>query len=148
MVAIHMDQGDDAIGYFLCRDDFSGDYEAALCLLFDPAIHKVGHNIKNIQKTMLTLGVEPVGWVFDTALAAYLLDATAGSYEIRSLCVKYCGFEPWRPESGEDQMSLLDAPAADGAALLGEQLSLAASLACLHEAMEQKLDALGMTKLY
>ena len=47
-------------------------------LLFDPAIKKIGHNIKNIQKTMLTLGVEPEGWVFDTALAAYLLDATAG----------------------------------------------------------------------
>ena len=44
-------------------------------------------------------------------------------------------------------MSLLDA-GADDAALMGEQLSLAASLACLHAAMEKKLDALGMTKLY
>ncbi len=148
MVAIQMDQGDNAVGYFLRRDDFTGDYDAALRLLFDPAIKKIGHNIKNIQKTMLTLGVEPEGWVFDTALAAYLLDATAGSYEIRSLCVKYCGFEPWRPESGEDQMSLLDESAADDAAIIGEQLSLAASLACLHESMEKKLEALGMTKLY
>ena len=148
MVAIHADAGDDAVGYFLRREDYSGDYEAALRLLFDPAISKAGHNIKNIQKTLLTLGVEPEGWVFDTALAAYLLDATAGSYEVRSLCVKYCGFEPWRPDSGENQMSLLEEAPADDAALLGEQLSLAASLACLHTAMEQKMAELGMTQLY
>lgn len=148
MVAIQMDQGNDAVGYFLWREDFSGDYEEALRLLFDPSVQKVGHNIKNIQKSLLALGVQPGGWVFDTALAAYLLDATAGSYEIRPLCVKYCGFEPWRPETGEDQMSLLDEPAADDAAIIGENLSLAASLACLHEAMEKKLDSLGMTKLY
>ena len=148
MVAIQMAQGNDAVGYFLRREDFNGDYEEALRLLFDPSIQKVGHNIKNIQKTLLTIGVQPGGWVFDTALAAYLLDATAGSYEIRPLCVKYCGFEPWRPETGEDQLSLLDGPAADDAAIIGENLSLAASLACLHEAMEKKLDSLGMTKLY
>ena len=80
---------------------FSGDYDAALRALFDPGHRKAGHNIKNIQKALLNLGVELNGWVFDTALAAYLLDATAGSYEIRSLCVKYCGFEPWRAETGE-----------------------------------------------
>ena len=149
MVAIHADIGDDAIGYFLRREDFSGDYDAALRLLFDPAILKVGHNIKNIQKTLLTLGVKPGGWGFDTALAAYLLDATAGSYEVRSLCVKYCGFEPGGGESPEaEQMSLLDAAPADDAVLLGQELSYAASLACLHEAMDKKLDELGMTKLY
>ena len=148
MVAIDVEQGDNSIGYFIRRDDFNGDYDAALRVLFAPEIPKVGHNIKNIQKTLLTLGVEPGGWVFDTALAAYLLDATAGSYEVRPLCVKYCGFEPWRPETGEDQMSLLDAPADDDASLVGEQLSLAAALRCLHEVMEKKMDALGMTKLF
>ena len=148
-VAIHADvSGEEAKGYYLTREAFTGDYDAALRALFDPAIEKTGHNIKNLQRALLTLGVEPVGWVFDTALAAYLLEATAGSYEIPTLCVRYCGFEPWRSDAGQDtQLSLLDG-GADDAALMGERLSLAASLAALRPAMTEKLAALGMTKLY
>ena len=97
---------------------------------------------------LLPLGVEPRGWVFDTALAAYLLEATAGSYEIPALCVRYCGFEPWRANADADQqMSLLDA-GADDAQIMAERMSLASALAALRPAMTEKLSALGMTKLY
>ena len=143
---VAIDAGDK--GYYLLRESFTGDYDAALRLLFDPAIKKTGHNIKNLQRALLSLGVEPKGWVFDTALAAYLLEATAGSYEIPALCVRYCGFEPWRADSEADtQLSLLDA-GADDAALMGERLSFAASLAALRPVMEEKMEALGMAKLY
>ena len=148
-VAVHADVSEsDAVGYYLTRDSFDGDYDAALRLLFAPEIDKTGHNIKNLQRALLPLGVEPKGWTFDTALAAYLLEATAGSYEIPALCVRYCGFEPWRADADRDtQLSLLD-PGADEAALMAEQLSYAASLAALRPAMEEKLNALGMTRLY
>ena len=143
---VAVDAGDK--GYYLTREHFDGDYEAALRALFDPAIPKTGHNIKNLQHALLPLGVEPSGWAFDTALAAYLLDATAGSYEIPGLCVRYCGFEPWRSDAGSDtQLSLLD-DGADDAKRMGERLSLAAAVGALRPAMEEKLASLGMTELY
>ncbi len=147
-VAIHADNGDDAAGFLLRREAFAGDYDDALRALFDGAIPKVGHNIKNLQHSLLGRGVQPAGWVFDTALAAYLLDATAGSYDVPRLCMTYCGFEPWHPGRDDDQLSLLDDEVRDAAERLGEWLSLAAALACLHEALAGKLEALGMTRLY
>ena len=146
--AIQISDGNDAIGYVIRHDDYDGDYTAALRALFDPAIRKVGHNIKDLQCALLPLGVEPEGWIFDTALAAYLLDATAGSYDLNRLCVTYCGFEPGRGESDDAQMSLLDDPAQDEAQKAGQWLSYAAALECLRDAMTPKLESLGMMKLY
>ena len=54
---------------------YEGDWNALLRALFSDDIKKVSHNVK--------------GFVFDTALAAYLLDATAGKYDIASLFAAY-----------------------------------------------------------
>ena len=142
-----LESGGEAL--ILDRDDFAGDFAAAACALLGPAVRKTGHNIKDIQRWLLSLGGELGGWEFDTALAAYLLDATAGSYEIDALCVKYCAFQPYRaaPE-GDGQMSLLGDGAPDAAARCGEAASFAAALACLREAMEPKLAEEGMDALY
>ena len=86
-----------------------------------PEIPKAGHNVKDLQRALLERGIPPENWVFDTALAGYLLDATAGSYDLRRLCVQYCGFEP-----GSETVAL----------------------AALHRPMEEKLAALGMKSLY
>lgn len=149
-VAIDVNQGENAVGYVLCRDLYeASDYDAALKVLFQPEIKKVGHNIKDLQRSLLERGLPPEGWVFDTALAAYLLDATAGSYDLDRLCVTYCGFELWRGQSGgEDQMSLLADPAVELADRIGHWLSAAAALDCLREAMTEKLVSLGMMRLY
>ena len=147
-VAVQFSEGEDGIGYVLRRDDFAGDYNAALRAMFDPAIQKVGHNIKDLQRALLSIGAQPEGWVFDTALAAYLLDATAGSYDLNRLCVMYCGFEPNRAENDDAQMSLLDDPSQNEAQKIGQWLSYAAALECLRDAMSEKLEALGMMKLY
>ena len=142
-----LESGGEAL--ILDREDFAGDYAAAVRALLGPAVRKTGHNIKDTQRWLLSLGGETGGWEFDTALAAYLLDATAGSYEIDALCVKYCGFQPYRAASeGDGQMSLLDGGEPDAAARYGEAASLAAALACLREAMEPKLEELGMAALY
>ena len=37
------------------------------------------------------------GFVFDTALAAYLIDPTQGHYELERLTVSYLNFEPSKP---------------------------------------------------
>ena len=135
--------------FLLDRGDFAGDYAAAARALLAPEVRKTGHNIKDTQRWLLSLGGETGGWEFDAALAAYLLDATAGSYDLDALCVKYCGFQPRcaAPE-GNGQLSLLDDGAPDTDALYGEAASHAAALERLREAMEPLLAALGMDALY
>lgn len=150
LLVLHTDVNDsDALALVLDRQKYHGDFDAALTALLRPEVSKVGHNIKDIQRRVLSLGGSAEGWVFDTALAAYLLDATAGSYDIDRLCVQYCGFQPWRKAGvdGNGQMSLLGDGETD-AERYGAAASFAASLACLQEAFEKKLSELGMEKLY
>ena len=40
---------------------------------------------------LLERGLPAEGFIFDTALAGYLLDATAGGYDLQRLFVAYCG---------------------------------------------------------
>ena len=149
LLVIHIDlSNSDALALTLDRGNYAGEFGAAAVRLLGAAQDKVGHNVKDLQRRLLSLGGDTDGWRFDTALAAYLLDATAGSYEIDRLCVQYCGFQPWSGASEEDgQLSLLDDAPSD-AARLGRAASLAAALACLREVFETKLAELGMDRLY
>jgi len=141
--------------WILDRDSYRDDWDAALCAMLAYRIPKIGHNIKDLQRWMLDRGLdERPWWCFDTALAGYLLDATAGSYELRRLCVQYCGFELFtgfdRAEEG-GQLSLLDGTddetlrRAEKHAVLAAE---AAAIAALHDPMQDKLEEKGMTKLF
>ncbi|MGN1002191.1 MAG: DNA polymerase I, partial [Oscillospiraceae bacterium] len=140
--------GESGTAWVLDKENFPGDYTAALRALFASPVKKAGHNIKDTLRALLDLGIESGNWVFDSALAAYLLDATAGSYDIDRLCMKYCAFRPWSGETGEEsgQMSLLDVP--DAAARRGRAASLGAAIACLEEKMLPLLRERGAEKLY
>ena len=70
-------------------DRYSGDWNALLRALFSADIKKVSHNVKDLQRTLLENGLPIEGFIFDTALAGYLLDATAGKYDIASLFAAY-----------------------------------------------------------
>ena len=68
---------------------YEGDWNALLRALFSDDIKKVSHNVKDLQRTLLENGLPIEGFIFDTALAGYLLDATAGKYDIASLFAAY-----------------------------------------------------------
>ena len=70
-------------------DRYTGDWNALLRALFSADVKKVSHNVKDLMHTLLENGLSTEGFVFDTALAAYLLDATAGRYDIASLFAVY-----------------------------------------------------------
>ena len=143
--AFHVDCSEDySIGYLLNRDSFEGDYGIAVSLLFGKDIKKHGHHIKDIQRKLLQLGVAPENWAFDTALAAYLLDATASSYDLVSLCSKYCGFELHARTEQQEQLSLLS----DSVDSITEALENAAAIDCLEEVFVSKLTEYGMDRLY
>ena len=76
---------------------YQGDWNALLRTLFSGAVKKVSHNVKDLMGLLLENGLPAEGFVFDTALAAYLLDATAGSYDLPRLFLAYCGAELPKP---------------------------------------------------
>ena len=136
----------------LDRAAYAGDWNAALAAMLAYRIPKAGHNIKDLQREILDRGLElRPWWCFDTALAGYLLDATAGGYELRRLCVQYLGCElpgeAGQAESG--QMSLLDdADERSRAGRLAALTAEAAAIAALHDPMQDRLMALGMEQLF
>ena len=146
----------EAKAYLLDEMRFAGDWDAALRALFAPSIPKAGHEIKDLQRYLLDHDL-PVDkhWVFDTALAGYLINATASSYDLRLLCQQYGGFEPYdgsAGENGDGQISLLDEDGRDEEKRRAERYAVlaseAAAIAALRSPMQEKLAALGMEELY
>ena len=126
----------------LRSDRFGGDWEGLLGGLFSGDIRKAAHNVKDMTRALLERGLPAEGFVFDTALAGYLLDATAGGYDLPRLFVAYCGAElPAPAHLDEDAFSLLGDTAE--AALC----SYTSAVAALYEVLPPKLEELGMTAL-
>ncbi|MBQ9492526.1 MAG: DNA polymerase I [Oscillibacter sp.] len=137
----------DGTAYVLDRRHFQGDGDTALQTLFDGSLSLLGHGVKDIMRALLEHGASPDGWTDDTMLMAYLLDATAGQYDLDRLCKKYGDFTIARasgtPDGGE-QLSLLDAPETRYRNLAAE----AAAIAKLRDLMTPKLRDWNLTELY
>ena len=106
--------------YALSWAQLGDDYNAFLRLLFSDRVRKAGHNIKDLMRALLDEGLPTDGFVFDTALAAYLLDATAGSYDLPRFAQTY----------------------------LGEELPDVQSVWALQPVLHEKMDAQAMLPLY
>ena len=96
------------------------DYDKLLDLVFSPDRKKLGHNVKDMMNVLSREGRSCGGFVFDTALAAYLLDANESDYALPRISMRYLGRE------------------ADGAE----------AIFALAPVLEERLESLGMTKLY
>lgn len=70
-------------------DRYEGDWNGLLREIFSAGVRKVSHNVKDLTRTLLENGLPAEGFVFDTALAAYLIDATAGKYDLPTLFAVY-----------------------------------------------------------
>ncbi len=111
----------DGKNVFTLRWAEDGDgYNALLRVLFSEKTPKIAQNVKDLQRLCLDEGLSPDGFVFDTALAAYLLSATDNDYGVERLA----------------------------AACLDGADSGAGALYALRPVLEAKLEALGMTALY
>jgi len=127
-------------------EKYQGDWNALLSALFSADIQKVSHNVKDLMRTLLENGYPAEGFLFDTALAAYLLDATAGSYDLERLFVAYHNAE--LPKAAlylqSDAFSLLGDTAAAEAAFDAH----AAAVDALYGTLSPRLDELGMRELF
>ena len=129
----------------LWTGDYQGDWQALLAALFAADIPKVSHNVKDLMRTLLDAGLPAEGFVFDTALAAYLLDTTAGKYDLPRLFVAYFNQELPKPAHLEpDAFS----PLGDQAAAWASLHSYGAAIEALHGVLLPRLREQGMEKLY
>ncbi len=144
-LAVECEAADGSRAAELYADRYEGDWQALLTALFSGDIRKAAHNVKDLMAALLAQGLPIEGFVFDTALAAYLLDATAGSYDLQRLFVAYYNEELPRPVHLEpDAFSMLGDRAAAAAALL----SYTAAVAALRETFAPKLRELELEPLY
>ncbi len=126
-IAVHAPDGLDRIElcdgkavYTVSWNDCGESYQELLRTLFRKETPKLSHNVKNLMTLLLKEGLSTEGFVFDTALAGYLLDATASDYPLERLSARYAGGE----RSGAEAIWLLHAP------------------------MREKLAEFGMTELF
>ena len=144
-LAVECEAADGSRAAELYADRYEGDWQALLTALFSGDIKKAAHNVKDLMAALLAQGLPIEGFVFDTALAAYLLDATAGGYDLQRLFVAYYNEELPRPVHLEpDAFSMLGDRAAAAAALLG----YTAAGAALRETLAPKLRELELEPLY
>ncbi|MPM22624.1 DNA polymerase I [bioreactor metagenome] len=145
-VAVYCETGDDsAVMAELFFDRYEGDWNVLLSSLFSGDIKKVSHNVKDLMRLLLANNLPAEGFLFDTALAAYLLDATAGSYDLERLFVSYFNEELPKP-------LYLDL---DAFALLGNRIaaeasfnSYATAVDALYDALASKLRERGQWELF
>ena len=95
-------------------------YNELLRVVFSTEVKKLGHNIKDLMGLLIKDDLPVEGFEFDTALAAYLLDANDGDYSLPRISAKYLSRE------------------LDGAQAIFE----------LYSVLGSELDELGMAKLY
>ena len=89
-VAVSMETDEThALLYDIRSERYQGDYRALLAELFGPGVKKVVHGAKELCRALLDEGITAGGLIFDTELAAYLLDPAAGSYELRRLAASW-----------------------------------------------------------
>ena len=130
----------------LYENRYGGNWHDLLEALFAADIKKVGHNVKDMIRALLERELPAEGFVFDTALAAYLCDATAGSYDIAKLFLSFYNEELPKPAHLEPEAftSLLGDDTAAQTALI----SYTSAVSALHGTLAAKLEALDVTGLY
>lgn len=124
---------------------YTGDWNKLLAALFSSDIKKVSHDVKDLTRTLLENGLPAEGFVFDTALAGYLLDATAGKYDIGHLFSSWFHEELVKPLYLEpDAFS----PLGDTVQAEASFLSYMSAVDALYDAMLPKLKETGVDWLY
>ena len=146
VLSVQWDTGEDtAVAAELQKDTYAGDWHALLAALFSADVCKVSHNVKDMMRALLEQDLPIDGFVFDTALAAYLLDATAGSYDLPRLFVAYFNEELPKPAHLERDAF---APLGDNAAAWAALHSYCSAVAALYDILPEKLREKDMTELY
>ncbi len=113
-------------------------------MLDDEATVKVGHDLKALARACLRRGRRLAGPLWDTAVAAYLLDPGRTGYHLADLCRRYLGGAHDAEAEGGRSAGPSDGGGGGGADSLAERAVAAARLL---EPMRAEVEALGLAHL-
>jgi len=126
---------------FSLQKGSTADFDVTVKALLADDIKKVGHDVKDIFRKCLDRNLDTQGWIFDTALAAYLLSPTDSNYNLQRISERYCDFMMKGADDENGQMSLLT----DSGKLFAEE---AFAIGLLKTALSKKLKEMQLEKLY
>ena len=144
-VTVSLSEGDKDWLYDVRSSRYEGDYQAFLAQLFGPGVKKVAHGVKELCEKLLDEGIQGEGFVFDTQLAAYLLDPTAGSYDLPKLSMQYFRKELEESRAWQDEEAF--GALSDQVKAQAKWYADNAFIDALYEKLAPQLDELGLTKL-
>ena len=102
-------------------------------ILENPALAKIGHDLKFDLMMLSHEGIALAGIEFDTMLASYVLDATRSSHTIEEIALEYLGYKALTQEdicgTGQKAIALPHLPAAALLSFACERADLAWQLA-------------------
>ena len=84
-VAVVATEGGGEVGAVMLPADLLESPAVAETLTSTLAEPVLGHQVKEVMRSLLPLGIDCTGLVMDTGVAAYLLDASSGEYELSDL---------------------------------------------------------------
>jgi len=126
---------------YVLRRHMSENFDSVFADVLSDKIKKTGHDVKDIMRICKEHKTGTDGWIFDTALAAYLISPTDSNYDIARISGYYCGYSPGADTDEHGQMSLLS----DSGEGLAEQ---AYAVLHLKKTLGAKLTQLGLDKLF
>ena len=144
-VCVTWEQGEEGHAALLLSDRLEC-YNDFLNGLFAPGIRKMTHGAKELCRALLSEGIAPGGFVFDTEVAAYLLAPADGSYDLEKLGMTY--FNHQFPKAADYLADGAFGPLADLGTSAGAFLSHCALVAALEPVLTGRLKELGMWELY
>lgn len=128
---------------YVIKREITPDFDRIQRVLFSAEVKKAGHDIKETQRRLLERKITSEGWIFDTAIAAYLLSPTENNYELGRLAANYSGYQIYSNADENGQISLQSGEDVDA-----EVISKAEAIGTLLPILEHKLHELNMTDLF
>lgn len=132
--------------YLLSSDSFSvADWDAVTARLFAGEIKLVMHDAKPTYVELLEAGLAAQGVLFDTSIAAYLLDPTASAYDLERVALSYLNRElPKVDLTAEDAFS----PLGGRDSALAAMTANVEAIADIYAEASARLEEQGMHKLF
>jgi len=97
----------------------------------------LGHHVKEAMRSLLPLGIDVTGLEMDTAVAAYLLDASTGEY----------GLEQLREQTGQLTLDIAE-PGTEGLDMAREAAGEACDVAAMAAGFRRRLQSEDMVMLH
>ncbi len=114
---------------------------AALADVVGPGgVGMVGHDVKELMRTLLPMGVDVTGLVMDTAVAAYLLDSSIDRYHLVDLARQQLGVVVDDGSVGQGSFALADADTDTGDASIDADVLRTARMVSVVARLRAPLD--------